>query len=135
MRRTQTDGAPWGFAMRGEPPDAMLASQWSRDRERTPIELLMLAVLEEAVRTARLGNVVREKSDVSHFGSFSETVAWFQSENSTYVFAFRTICEHFTLPADKILRALFSEDGPTRSGLRMAPRRTLVRRMSVVGTS
>ena len=89
-------------------PDTMVPSQYF-DRLRdgwhnmSGERRLMLAILEDGIHTflkfaGASGRMQREQ--------FLEAEAWIEAEDLTWVYAFRSICDHLGLEADQLRRGL-----------------------------
>ena len=84
-------------------PDALLSSQWFGDRKPPldPERLLMLAVLEDAVRDATL-----VANDPRARALRQEALDWIASPARQWLFSFENICDCLGLDADYLRRGL-----------------------------
>lgn len=101
--------------------DVLLPSQVKDRTAATPERLLMLAVLEDALATLeRTAICATPIGKTSAAAIRQETIAWFQSEDSSRLYAFRSICEHLGLDVGAVHAALDACDwAPRLTGHRL----------------
>ena len=88
-------------------PDAMLPSQFFAGlRRRTDLtgeRRLMVAVLEDALHCFQK---YVDSEDPKHRQLFAEAEEWIQTDNPTWFFSFRNVCDTLDLDADYVREGL-----------------------------
>jgi len=89
-------------------PDHLLPYEFARDQrpsQHTPERALLLAVLADAVDIVT-GSGKRTEHSTRQSLLRADTVRWFFSDESDFIFAFLSICDLFDFNAGKIRAAL-----------------------------
>lgn len=81
-------------------PEAVLPEQLTNDiHKRSPTELLMLAVLEDGLVTIWKNHGATKPRRVA---MHREAMHWLRSNDTSWPFAFATICTHFGFDVDAV---------------------------------
>lgn len=87
----------------------MLEQAVDLNRELTPIEKLMQAVLLLSVRDYCNGRVscrIAESNNNAVKNNYYQAETWFRSNNTSHTFSFLNICHHFGYNSETIRREL-----------------------------
>ena len=93
---------------------------WHRTVERSGEQMLMLAMVEQAVDD--LGHY-RTARRPEHQRIFDQTYRWIAANDRTWPYSFASICEMLDLPRAAIRARLLIDDGHAKAGRAPADRR------------
>jgi len=112
------------FVRLGPVPQILVPMQFTSRKIATPEQRLLLAVLEEAVRTYR-----RHAAATSRRGRalFANVEAWFSSNETGWLFAFESICDALQIDVSYVRSQV--AQWRERDGAAFEPRRRLSRRV------